>query len=151
MVRFTGTVSEANGTGGRWVECPFDAKEVFGEARPRVAGTVNGHAYASRLASYGGKTYLGLLKSLRQTAAIADGSVVDVDIERDTAPQTIEMPDELTAALAAAGDTRAVFERLAFTHRKEYAVWVASAKQPATRARRAAEAVEMLRAGTRLS
>ncbi|MDQ1726352.1 MAG: Bacteriocin-protection, YdeI or OmpD-Associated, partial [Frankiaceae bacterium] len=44
----------------------------------------------------------------------------------------------------------AMFDGLAFTHRKEYAVWVASAKQESTRERRAAKAVEMLRAGRRL-
>jgi hypothetical protein len=147
MVTFSGVVSVANGESGRWVECPFDARHIFGEARPRVTGTVNGHPYATRLASYGGSTYLGLLKSLRESAGIADGSTVVVDIERDESSPTVDVPDELTSALDAASDARATFDGLAFTHRKEYAVWVASAKQASTRERRAAKAVEMLRAG----
>jgi uncharacterized protein YdeI (YjbR/CyaY-like superfamily) len=36
---------------------------------------------------------------------------------------------------------------MAFTHRKEYARWVAEAKREETRQRRVAQAVEMIRAG----
>ena len=50
---------------------------------------------------------------------------------------------------AAAVAAKQAFDALAFTHRKEYAVWVAEAKQPATRARRVGKTVEMLRAGVK--
>ena len=36
---------------------------------------------------------------------------------------------------------------MAFTHRKEYARWVAEAKQEETRQRRVQQALEMIRAG----
>jgi uncharacterized protein YdeI (YjbR/CyaY-like superfamily) len=36
---------------------------------------------------------------------------------------------------------------MAFTHRKEYARWVAEAKREETRQRRAQQALEMIRAG----
>jgi uncharacterized protein YdeI (YjbR/CyaY-like superfamily) len=36
---------------------------------------------------------------------------------------------------------------MAFTHRKEYARWIAEAKRTETRQRRVAQAVEMIRAG----
>ncbi|MDP9269975.1 MAG: YdeI/OmpD-associated family protein [Chloroflexota bacterium] len=39
----------------------------------------------------------------------------------------------------------AVFERLSFSHRREYATWVAEAKRPETRARRVDETVRRLR------
>jgi hypothetical protein len=42
--------------GGHWVEMPFDAKQVFGEARPPVWGTVNGTPFRSRLAVSSGTT-----------------------------------------------------------------------------------------------
>ena len=58
--RFTGILADAGRGGGRWVEVPFDAKAAFGEARAPVVGTVNGVEIRTRLAVYGGKTYLGL-------------------------------------------------------------------------------------------
>jgi len=45
--------------------------------------------------------------------------------------------------------TVAVFEALSYTHRREYAEWIAQAKREGTRERRAAKALEMLKAGTR--
>jgi len=59
----------------------------------------------------------------------------------------VDVPGALAAALAADPQAAASFERMAFTHRKEYARWIAEAKRAETRQRRAAQAVEMIRAG----
>jgi uncharacterized protein YdeI (YjbR/CyaY-like superfamily) len=53
----------------------------------------------------------------------------------------------LAAALATDPQAKAAFEGMAFTHRKEYARWVAEAKREETRQRRAQQAIEMIRAG----
>ena len=52
-------------------------------------------------------------------------------------------------AEALAGDeaARTAYEKLPFTHRKEYAEWVGSAVREATRVGRVTKALEMLRAG----
>ena len=57
------------------------------------------------------------------------------------------MPTALAEALAADPVAAQAFEKLAFTHRKEYAVWVAEAKREETRERRVGQALEMLKAG----
>jgi uncharacterized protein YdeI (YjbR/CyaY-like superfamily) len=49
--------------------------------------------------------------------------------------------------LAADPQVKASFEQMAFTHRKEYARWIAEAKKDETRDRRVRQAVEMIRAG----
>jgi hypothetical protein len=149
--RFRGVVSEADRGGGRWIEVPFDARAAFGEARPPVAGTVNGVALRSRLVVYGGRTYLGLTRELREAAGIELGDEVEVALRRDSEPRVVELPDELAAAFAAAPDARERYGALAFTHRREYARWVGEAKRPETRARRAEQAVAMLREGRRMS
>ena len=59
------------------------------------------------------------------------------------------MADALAEALADAPDARAAFDGLSFTHRREYATWIAEARREDTRARRVAKAIQMLRAGTR--
>ncbi|MEN3359954.1 MAG: hypothetical protein V7637_3936 [Mycobacteriales bacterium] len=148
MVTFTGILT-TNGTGGHWVVFPYDARELFGEARAPVAGTVNGTPYRSRLAVYGGVTYLGLTKQLRAAAGIEDGDTVEVELGRDDGARMVEVPAELAAALAADAAAGDLYEALAFTHRREYATWVGEAKKAETRERRAAKAVEMLRAGGR--
>ena len=148
-MKFTGVLSEASGPGGRWVECPFDAAKEFGEARPPVVGTVNGAPYRTRLMRYGGKTVLGLTKQIRATIGADLGDELVIEIEKDIAPREVDVPEELAMALASDAPARKVFEGLAFTHRKEYAQWIAEAKRPETRERRVAKAVQMLVDGTK--
>jgi uncharacterized protein YdeI (YjbR/CyaY-like superfamily) len=59
------------------------------------------------------------------------------------------VPPELAAALEGDPAARDAFDALSYTHRREYARWIADAKRDATRARRVAEALELLRAGVR--
>ena len=116
---------------------PLDVRALWGEARPPVRGTVNGVPFRSRLAVYGGETMLGLTNAFRPPAGIAEGDEVEVVIERDDAPREVEVPPALQAALDGDAVARAAFERLSFTHRREYANWIAEAKQEKTRSRRA--------------
>jgi Bacteriocin-protection, YdeI or OmpD-Associated/Domain of unknown function (DUF1905) len=139
--RFKGKLVE------RGVEVPFDVREIYGEARPPVRGTVNGVPFQSRLMVYGGVTWLGLRNELRREAGLADGDSVDVEIERDDSPREVEVPPELASALASDGIAAGVYESLSFTHRREYAEWIAGAKKEETRTRRVAKALEMLHDG----
>jgi hypothetical protein len=84
--RFTAALEDSGRGGGRWLEVPFDPKEVFGESRPPVAGTLSGTPFRGRLSVYGGKTYLGLNKEVRDAAGIDVGDRVDVVLDRDDAP-----------------------------------------------------------------
>ena len=149
--RFTATLEESGRGGGRWLEVPLDAKAVFGEARPAVAGTLNGTPFRGRLSVYGGRTYLGLKKEVREAAGLDLGDAVEVVIDRDEAPREVEIPPELLVAFERDSAAKAAFDAMAFTHRKEYVRWVGEAKKEETRERRAAKALEMLRAGETLS
>jgi hypothetical protein len=135
--------------GGVFFEVPLDVPAVFGKARAPVRGTINGHPFRSTVAVYGGRSYLPVRKALREAAGVAAGDPVVIELEADAQPRTVDPPPDLAAALAAAPEARAAFEGLSFTHQREYAEWVAEAKREATRRRRVAQAVEMLRDGRR--
>ena len=141
--RFTAILGE------RHVVVPLDVRALWGEARPPVRGTVNGVPFRSRLAVYGGETMLGLTNAFRAAARIAEGDEVEVVIERDDEPREVEVPPALQAALDGDDVARAAYEKLSFTHRREYADWIAEAKQEKTRSRRAGRAIEMLREGVK--
>jgi hypothetical protein len=141
--RFTAILGE------RHVVVALDVRALWGEARPPVRGTVNGVPFRSRLAIYGGETMLGLTNAFRASAGIVEGDEVEVVIERDDEPREVEVPPALQAQLDADEIARAAFEKLSFTHRREYANWIAEAKREATRDRRAGRAIEMLREGVK--
>src|SRR4051794_26127561 len=107
---------------------------------------VNGHAFRSRLMVYGGETWLGLTNAFRAQAGIAEGDIVEVELDRDDTPREVVVPPELQAALDADDAARAAYDRLSFTHRREYAESIAGAKRAETRERRVARALERLRA-----
>jgi Bacteriocin-protection, YdeI or OmpD-Associated/Domain of unknown function (DUF1905) len=118
-----------------------------GAKRFPVVATVNGYTWRTSVARMGGEFLLGLNKEVRQEAGVEAGDEVEVTVELDKAPREVEVPEALAAALAADPQAKAAFDRLAFSHRKEYARWVTEAKQQETRQRRVQQALEMIRAG----
>jgi hypothetical protein len=147
-VRFRATI-EAAGRGGAVVRLPFDPKTELGSARAPVRGTVNCAAFRSTVAIYGGGAYLGMTKALREAAGAGIGDDVSVELELDGAPREVDVPPELAAVLERDRDAGHAFERLSYTHRREYARWIAEAKRPETKQRRVAQAAELLRSGVR--
>ena len=131
------------------VELPFDTKERFGKARAPVRGTVAGTPFRTTVAVYGGRYYVGFNKQIRDRAGITIGDEVDVTLELDDEPRSVDLPPLLAAALEGDAKARAAFERLSYTHRREYADWISEAKREATRIRRAEKVVAMLRGGVR--
>ncbi|MEP6598990.1 MAG: YdeI/OmpD-associated family protein [Actinomycetota bacterium] len=75
---------------------------------------------------------------------MSPGATVQVRVELDDAPRTVDIPAELAATLGESPAATAAYDRLSYTHRKEYARWVGTAKRPQTRLDRAAKAVRML-------
>jgi Bacteriocin-protection, YdeI or OmpD-Associated len=94
----------------------------------------------------GGEFLVGLNREVRDGAAVQAADEAEVTIELDQAPREVEVPQALSAALAAVRQAAASFERMAFTRRKEYARWITEAKREENR-RRVAHALEMIRAG----
>lgn len=146
--RFEATV-EARGRGGRVVVVPLDVPALFGKVRAPVRGTVSGFPYRSRIMRYGGTYYLGLNRELREGARVDAGDRVAVEMELDDAPREVEVPGELARALGENPDARNSFDALSYTHRKEYARWIAEAKREETRRTRVEKAIAMLRDGVR--
>jgi Bacteriocin-protection, YdeI or OmpD-Associated/Domain of unknown function (DUF1905) len=131
------------------VELPFDVKEAYGAARPKVKATVNDVTLRTTVSVYGGRSYVGFRKEIQEAAGIRLGDRVRVRIEPDLEPREIEVPEDLARALGKDRAANEAFDRLSYTHRREYAQWVAGAKKPETRQRRAQKAIELLLASTR--
>jgi hypothetical protein len=123
--------------------------KLVGEGARRfpVVATVNGYSWRTSVARMGGEFMVGLSKEVRQGAGVQAGDDVEVTIELDAAPREVEVPEALAAVLARDSRAKAAFDGMAFTHRKEYARWVAEAKKEETRQRRVLQALDMLRAG----
>jgi uncharacterized protein YdeI (YjbR/CyaY-like superfamily) len=107
---------------------------------------VNGYTWRTSVVRMGGEFMLGLNREVREGAKAEAGDEVDLELELDTQPREVEVPPALAAALAGDAEALAAFQKLSYTHRKEYARWVEEAKKDETRDRRVAKTLEQLRA-----
>lgn len=112
--------------------------------RPPVRVTIGSYTYRSTVAAYGDVFMLPVSAENREAAGIKAGDEIEVTIELDTEPRTVEVPNDLAAALAEKPGTREAFDALSYTMRKEYVRQVETAKAQATRERRIAGIVAKL-------
>ncbi|MDV3457778.1 YdeI/OmpD-associated family protein [Sphingomonas sp. HF-S4] len=85
---------------------------------------------------------------VRDAAARIDAGVKPARAAKAPKPEA-EVPAELAEALAGDAKAKATFEGFPPGQRREYCEWIAEAKRPETRLKRAADAVEWLREGKR--
>jgi Bacteriocin-protection, YdeI or OmpD-Associated/Domain of unknown function (DUF1905) len=130
------------------VTLPFDPKEEWGRVRAPVRGTIDGHPFTTTVARYGGVDYLAFRREVREAAGVEVGAPVTIEVELDTSERVVNVPEDLAAALSGAG-LRETFDRLSYTHRKEYVEWVEEAKREETRRKRVARTVELLNEGVK--
>jgi len=138
----------SRGPGAAWtfLEIPFNVEKAFGsKARVPVAGTMNGFAFRNSLLPQGDGTHaMAVSKALQTGAKARAGDLVSVSMQVDRSERMVEVPSELKRRLASHPQAGTVFESLSYSHRKEFAEWVGSAKQQETRDRRAEKSVALV-------
>jgi len=133
---------------GTFVLVPRKLHEQLGlKGRPKIQAVIAGHPYRGSLMPMGDGTYcLGVLKSIQQAAGVKRGDTITVELELDTAPRTVDVPQDLAQLLTKDKKAQAAWVKLSYTNKKEIARSLEEAKQPATRERRLDAALQRLRA-----
>jgi hypothetical protein len=134
--------------GGAAVIFHYSVEREFGiQGRVPVRATFNGVPYTGSLVKCGADEHmLGVQKAIRAQIGKGPGDDVDVVLWRDDRVRTVELPAVLQETLSQKGLLDA-FEKLSYTHRKEYCRWIIEAKKEETRQSRLAKAVDMLSRG----
>ena len=144
---FTATIQNAGG-GGAFVEVPFDVEETFGSKRPQIRALIEGVPYRGLLVRMAGPNHmLIILKGIREQIGKTFGDEVTITFEPDTEPRVIEIPAELKKMFRTEKDAKANFDKLSYTHRKEYVNWINEAKKEETRQNRIVKTIDMLKKG----
>ena len=144
---FTATILNAGG-GGAYVEVPFDVEAAFASKKPKVRATFEDVPYRGILTRMGTEHHvLIILKEIREKIGKTFGDEVNITVELDTEPRVIELPAEFKKALKTEREAKAFFDKLSYTHQREYVMWINEAKREETRQSRIVKAVEMLKQG----
>lgn len=138
--------TELLATGGRntGIEVPEELVAALGAGkRPPVLVRVNDYEYRSTIAPMGGRFLIPFSADKRAETGLAAGDPIRVVLVHDDAPRSVEVPEDLAAALAGAG-ARAAFDALSPSKRKAHVTSVESAKAAPTRERRIAAVLAAL-------
>ena len=144
---FTAVIQNAGG-GGAFVEVPFDVEKEFGSKKPRVKVMIEGIPYRGLLTRMRTECHiLGIRKDIREQLGKTFGDQIKVTVEPDTEERVVEIPAELKKAFGIEKEAKAFFDKLSYTHKREYVTWINEAKKPETRQNRIAKTIEMLKKG----
>jgi Bacteriocin-protection, YdeI or OmpD-Associated/Domain of unknown function (DUF1905) len=135
-MRFQATI-RLDGKTATGIEVPADVLAALGPGkRPRVRVTINGYAYSSTVGSMGGRSLIPVSAQVRAKAGVAAGDQVHVDVVADTEPRSVEVPEDLAAALEGTPGARLAFEQLSYSNQHRHVLGITQAKAAETRQRR---------------
>ncbi len=146
-MKFQTTIKQSDKT-ATGIEIPDEVIASLGAGKkPPVKMTVNGYSYRSTVATIDGKFMVGFSADHRAASGIKGGDAVDVEIELDTEPRTVEVPADLQSALDAEPMARQTFDKLSNSLKGYHVYQITSAKTEETRQRRIEKSIATLREG----
>jgi hypothetical protein len=115
-----------------------------------VEATINGFPFRAALEPDGKRSHWLRVNNAMRDAAGADVvDTVTVEITRVGEESETRVPTDLRKALAAAPPANALWADITPTTRRDWILWISSAKQPETRRLRVERACDMLASGKR--
>lgn len=146
-MKFTTTII-LGGKTATGFQVPDEVVEALGSGkRPAVTVRIGSHSYRSTVAVMDGMFMLPLSAENRSAAGLAAGDEVEVEVELDTEPRVMAVPDDFAAALDAEPRARQTFDGLSYSLQRYHVEQVTGAKSDETRQRRIAKSVATLREG----
>lgn len=89
--------------------------------------------------------------SLIKKAVALNEAGIKAEKKQPQPPKELKVPEALAAALAKNKKARAAFDKLSYSHRKEYIEWIEGAKTEPTRLKRIATTLEWITEGKSLN
>lgn len=135
-----------NRQGWTYLEVPASVCcELNRKGKIKVCGNIDTAAFRSSFLPKGDGTYYlfvnrPLLKIINKTA----GDYVTVTFAEDTAPRTVDVPEDIMRAFAENPKVHGTFTGFSYSHKKELMEWINDAKKEETRKRRIVKAILML-------
>jgi autonomous glycyl radical cofactor GrcA len=131
-----------NNTGIHLTEEMLD--KLGGGRKPLVKVTLNNYTYRSAVGKVGDLFVISLSSEHRENSKVKGGDKLEILIEVDTEPRTVEIPDDFKEVLQKNESAAIGFEKLAPSKKKAMIAHISGAKTKETRNRRINKAVDQL-------
>lgn len=143
---FEALINKHESLNSGFIEFPYDVRKEFGKGRVKVKALIDGYEYHGSLVKMGGDCHrMGINQEVRRAIGKNPGHKVHVIIEEENEERVVEVPDELLKLLQKEPQVLIFFNKLSYTHKKEYVRWITEAKREETREARLVKAIEMMK------
>lgn len=149
-LNFTAVIKQHQNMNAAYIEPPFDVEEVFGSKRVKVNVTFDGIEYRGSIVKMGGIYMLGMTQEIRKKIGKDFGDTVEVSLQKDEEDRIVELPADFTEALADNQQALQTYDKLSYTAKREYVLWITDAKKADTRLNRIHQSLERLALGKKL-
>lgn len=150
MQEFDAIINKVDGVNGAYIEPPFDVEQVFGAKRVKVKATFDQVPYRGSIVRMGGCYMLGMTQEIRKQIGKDAGDTVRVTVEKDEEERVPEMPEDFKAVLETNQKAKETYEKLSYSGKKDYILWITDAKKEETRRDRIEKSIAKLSEGKKL-
>jgi uncharacterized protein YdeI (YjbR/CyaY-like superfamily) len=88
-----------------------------------------------------------LTQEIRKQLNKTFGDSVSVSLREDKEERKVEIADDISSIFNKNQEAKTIFDKMSYTHRKEYIRWIEEAKKPETRENRKIKMIQMILEG----
>jgi len=145
VIEFSALIIDPGG-GGAYIEFPFDTEELYGtKGRIPVKVHFDGQPYHGTMLRYGTEKHIIIIvKKIREAIKKQAPDIVDVKVELDDITREITIPDDVQKSLEKNQMALETYNKLSYSHQKEYINWILETKREKTRQNRIEKMIQKL-------
>ncbi|OVE54733.1 YdeI/OmpD-associated family protein [Chryseobacterium mucoviscidosis] len=146
-VQFKAVIKQNGEMDAAFVEFPFFTQEVFGKkGQIKIKAVFDDKVeYRGSLAKMKSECHiLGLTQEIRKQLGKSFGDEVSVSLTEDKEERIVEIAEDIVLLFNENPDAKVLFDKMSYTHRKEYIRWIEEAKKPETRENRKLKMIQMI-------
>ncbi|MCD9618269.1 YdeI/OmpD-associated family protein [Chryseobacterium gleum] len=146
-IEFTAIIQQNVEMDAAFVEFPFSTEELFnkkGQVKVKVLFD-NKVEYRGSLAKMKSDCHiLGLTQEVRKQLGKTFGDEVSVALMEDKEERVVEIAEDIVSVFNENPEAKTLFDKMSYTHKKEYIRWIEEAKKPETRENRKIKMIQMI-------
>lgn len=150
MIKFSAVIQQNREMNAAFIEFPFSTEELFNKkGQVKVKAVFDGNVeYRGSLTKMKSDCHiLGLTQEVRKKLGKTFGDKVSVSLSEDKEERVVEVADDIISVFNENPEAKTLFDKMSYTHKKEYIRWIEEAKKPETRENRKIKMIQMIMDG----
>ena len=147
MIKFSAIIQQNGEMNAAFVEFPFSTEELFNKkGLVKIKAIFDDNVeYRGSLAKMKSDCHiLCLTQEIRKQLGKTFGDEVSVSLTEDKEERVVEIADDIVSVFNENLDAKSLFDKMSYTHKKEYIRWIEEAKKPETRENRRIKMIQMI-------